>query len=122
MPRPARPLATWLAVFALLVQSLAFALHGPLRVLAGADGGLVICTAEGLKRIGASEPDRPPRPAEHACSACVTLASAAIPPAAAPATAIAYAAAGTMTPAFREALPARSTIVAAQPRAPPFRV
>lgn len=119
---PARPLATWLAVFALAVQSLAFALHGPLRVLAGADGGLVICTAEGLKRIGAGPSERPSRAADHACSACVTLASTAVPPATLVAATIAYAPTVIAALAFASALPARTAAGPAQPRAPPFQV
>ncbi|WP_119418060.1 DUF2946 family protein [Desertibaculum subflavum] len=122
MRRPVRPFATWLAVFALAAQTVAFALHGPLRVLAGADGGLVICTAEGLKRIGPGQSEKPARGADHACTACVTLAATAIPPAMPPAAAIAYVPLDTGTGAFRPAAPRRPASGPAQPRAPPLPV
>lgn len=121
MCRPARALATWIAVLALTAQTLAFALHGPFRVLADTDGGLVICTAEGLKRIGAGQSDIPPRIAEHACAACVTLASTAVPPLAAQAATIAHAATATTTPATHSTLAARPALGPAQPRAPPVQ-
>lgn len=122
MRRPARPFATWLAVFALAAQTLAFALHGPLRVLANADGGLVICTAEGLNRFGSGQSDNPPRSADHTCSACVTLAATAIPPAALPTAIIAYAPSGMGATAILAIAPVRRLPGPAQPRAPPLLV
>jgi hypothetical protein len=119
MPHAARPIATWLAVFALVAQTLAFALHGPLRVLAGADGTLVICTAEGLKRIGGGEPGTAPSAADHVCSACATLAGVAVPPAPVPPTAVSFAPLSAAMPATHAALSSRPAPGPAQPRAPP---
>lgn len=120
MRRPARPLATWLAVFALVVQTLAFALHGPLRVQADADGSLVICTAEGLQRVGQGRADIPHPALDAACSACATLAAVAGVPPADPAPAIiTFVISDPGLPPEQAVLPARALLGPAQPRAPP---
>lgn len=86
------------AVFALLAQALApgFAVAG-----SSPDGGDVICTTMGLQAPG----DSAPPSVDHACKHCVCPAPADLPPAAATAARVAYAAIASPATAANRALP-----------------
>ena len=73
--RSHRRTLTRLAALVLALQSLSMAVAASAHAAAAADGSnlIVVCTAQGLKVIDVSAPDREPVPlVDHQCPLCIT--------------------------------------------------